>query len=147
MIKAGIKAPLNDPKREELAKSLTLTHAAVEKLITSRTKAISITHLYGKLSDVSGIRNATSRASAQRIWLIEDCAQAHGAERDGTRAGNFGDAGTFRFYPTKNLGAIGDAGALVTDDETLARQFRLLRQYGWESRYKSTLSGGRNSRM
>jgi dTDP-4-amino-4,6-dideoxygalactose transaminase len=84
---------------------------------------------------------------ADGIPIIEDCAQAHGAIRNGQRAGSFGVAGTFSFYPTKNLPAIGDAGAVVTSDPELARRMRGLRQYGWSDKYLVAVSGGRNSRL
>ena len=81
------------------------------------------------------------------VVLIEDCAQSVGARRNGKLAGAFGDLATFSFYPTKNLGAAGDGGAVVTNDEELAERVRRLRQYGWAERYRSVLAGGRNSRL
>jgi len=80
------------------------------------------------------------------LILIEDCAQAHGARVDGRRVGTFGAMGTFSFYPTKNLGALGDGGALVTNDPELAAQARLLKEYGWKERYVSHVAG-MNSRL
>ncbi len=107
-------------------------------------KAVVVTHLYGRLADVAGIR----RVLADRpIALIEDCAQAHGAARGGVRAGGWGDLATFSFYPTKNLGALGDGGAVVTDRDELADRVTRLRQYGWTARYENDLAGGRNSRL
>jgi aminotransferase EvaB len=103
-----------------------------------------VTHLYGWLADMFGILRA---AEASGAIVIEDCAQAHGAMRYGRRAGSFGRLATFSFYPTKNLGAFGDGGAVVTDDDDLAGRLRSLRQYGWEEKYRATLAGGRNSRM
>ena len=79
--------------------------------------------------------------------MIEDCAQAHGARVNGKQVGSFGDAGCFSFYPTKNLGALGDGGAVVCSDTTLAENIRKLRQYGWSSKYKNELLGARNSRL
>src|SRR5262249_11046289 len=81
------------------------------------------------------------------IVIVEDCAQAHGASIDGQRAGAQSDVGAFSFYPTKNLGALGDAGAVVCRDADVANLIRQLKQYGWEAKYHATLPGGRNSRM
>ena len=81
------------------------------------------------------------------IPIVEDCAQAHGAILNGRRAGSWGSAGCFSFYPTKNLGALGDGGAVVTTSSETAQRVRALRQYGWTSKYISELAGGRNSRM
>ncbi len=81
------------------------------------------------------------------LALIEDCAQAHGAQFDGQRAGSWGDVGCFSFYPTKNLGALGDGGAVVTNDAQVAERARQLRQYGWVRKYEAHIPGGRNSRL
>ena len=86
-------------------------------------------------------------AREHRIAVIEDCAQAHGARRGDSRAGSFGDIGCFSFYPTKNLGALGDGGAVTTNDATLASRVRSLRQYGWAEKYTVAMQGGRNSRL
>jgi len=106
--------------------------------------ALIVTHLYGLMA---GIGEIVQLAKRENIPVIEDCAQAHGAMRDGKKAGSFGDIGCFSFYPTKNLGALGDGGAVVTDNLYLAERVRQLRQYGWESKYCVTLPGGRNSRL
>jgi dTDP-4-amino-4,6-dideoxygalactose transaminase len=124
--------------------NLLMTATLVEKAITSRTRAIIVTHLYGRLGDIEAL---TELAHDVRIPLVEDCAQAHGARRGGRRAGSFGTIGCFSFYPTKNLGAIGDGGALTTSDVTLAERLRSLRQYGWEEKYVVAHAGGRNSRL
>jgi aminotransferase EvaB len=109
-----------------------------------RTRAVIATHLYGRLADM----DAFARIARERgIPLIEDCAQAHGAARDGRKAGTFGALGCFSFYPTKNLGALGDAGAVVTGDAALAARVRALRTYGWGAKYRCTMDGGMNSRM
>ena len=103
-----------------------------------------MTHLYGRLADVDG----SARIARERgIALIEDCAQAHGARSGGAQAGTFGALGCFSFYPTKNLGALGDAGAVVTGDRELAAKLRALRTYGWGAKYHCTMEGGMNSRM
>ena len=89
-------------------------------------------------------------AEVTRRWgipIIEDCAQAHGASRDGQCAGSYGLAGCFSFYPTKNLGALGDGGAVVTADPAFADRLRALRQYGWRRKYEVAADGGRNSRL
>ena len=110
----------------------------------TRPAAVIVTHLYGQLAEIEVIVAAASRLG---IPVIEDCAQAHGACRAGTRAGAFATIGCFSFYPTKNLGAIGDGGALVTDDAALAARVRSLRQYGWGEKYHVDMPGGRNSRL
>jgi dTDP-4-amino-4,6-dideoxygalactose transaminase len=107
-------------------------------------KAIVVTHLYGAAVDIAPIAD---RARDLGIAIIEDCAQALGARREGKMVGTFGDIATTSFYPTKNLGAIGDAGALSTSRPELANAVRRLRQYGWESKYNTTTAGGMNSRM
>ncbi|MGD9856827.1 MAG: DegT/DnrJ/EryC1/StrS family aminotransferase [Planctomycetaceae bacterium] len=99
----------------------------VEEAITARTKAIMPVHLYGQTAQMAAIRGIADRYG---LRIIEDAAQAHGAEFEGRRAGSFGDAGCFSFYPGKNLGAFGDAGAVVTHDETVFEQLKLLRNYG-----------------
>jgi aminotransferase EvaB len=108
-----------------------------------RIKAVVPVHLYGHPADLPAICPlATSRGAA----VVEDCAQAHGATVAGRRVGTWGAAAAFSFYPTKNLGAIGDGGAVFTRDKALAGRVRLLRQYGWRQRYVSE-SAGRNSRL
>jgi dTDP-4-amino-4,6-dideoxygalactose transaminase len=109
-----------------------------------RVSAVVVTHLYGRLADMESI---ASLCLGKDIPLIEDCAQAHGARRDGRIAGSFGTAGCFSFYPTKNLGALGDAGAVTTNDAAFAARLRALRQYGWEQKYRVGRIGGRNSRL
>lgn len=115
----------------------------IEPLINSRTKAIVPVHLYGHPTDMARI---SVIAGKYGLKVIEDCAQAHGAMIGSRKVGTFGDAAAFSFYPTKNLGAIGDGGALVTNSADMAEQARLLRQYGWKERYVSHLSG-MNSRL
>ena len=106
--------------------------------------AVIVTHLYGQLAEIEELLAIAGR---KNIPVIEDCAQAHGAERAGRKAGSWGTLGCFSFYPTKNLGAAGDGGAVVTADAALARKVRALRQYGWTGKYRSTVAGGRNSRL
>lgn len=125
--------------------TLTLSPNALARALSQQTpKAILVTHLYGQLADMDAI---LSLAQPAAIPVIEDCAQAHGASRDGRLAGSFGSIGCFSFYPTKNLGAIGDGGAATTDDPFLAETLRKLRQYGWKEKYHVEIPGGRNSRL
>lgn len=124
--------------------SMLLDAASLEARITPRTRAVIATHLYGRMVDMPRLLAVTE---PRGVAVIEDCAQAHGAALDGKRAGAWGAAGCFSFYPTKNLGALGDGGAVVTSDAGVAERARRLRQYGWASKYRSTLAGGRNSRL
>jgi dTDP-3-amino-2,3,6-trideoxy-4-keto-D-glucose/dTDP-3-amino-3,4,6-trideoxy-alpha-D-glucose/dTDP-2,6-dideoxy-D-kanosamine transaminase len=119
----------------------------IEPCLTSRTKALVVTHLYGLLNDVSIFRSRLSSLGRPDVLVIEDCAQAHGAAFAGRPAGSLGDAAAFSFYPTKNLGAVGDAGAVVCSDIEVAQRIQKLRQYGWDKKYHSVQEGGRNSRM
>src|SRR2546425_578518 len=105
----------------------------VEAAITSRTKAIIPVHLYGQPADMGALRDIASRYG---LWLIEDAAQAHAAEYDGKRCGSIGDLACFSFYPGKNLGAYGDAGAVTGNDETLLARVRKLRDHGRTSKYE-----------
>ena len=107
-------------------------------------RAIVVTHLYGGMAPVAAIVDI---AREHGIPVIEDTAQALGASRDGRRAGSFGDIATTSFYPTKNLGALGDGGAVVTADPELAAKVRRMRQYGWEGKYNIAHPRGRNSRL
>jgi len=112
--------------------------------ITPVTKAVIVTHLYGLMADMPALCQA---AANHGITIIEDCAQAHGASIAGKKAGSWGMFGCFSFYPTKNLGTLGDAGCIVTNDDTLAERLRSLRQYGWKHKYYLPEEIGRNSRM
>ncbi|MGA2731083.1 MAG: DegT/DnrJ/EryC1/StrS family aminotransferase [Syntrophobacteraceae bacterium] len=124
--------------------TLTLSFERLQEALESNPKAIIVTHLYGQLADVETIVEVAAKSD---IPVIEDCAQAHGAKSNGKRAGSFGTIGSFSFYPTKNLGACGDGGAIVTDNDYLAAKIRQLRQYGWKAKYHVELQGGRNSRL
>lgn len=115
----------------------------VRKAITSKTKVILPVHLYGRLADMHGL---LALAQEHSLLVLEDSAQAHGASVDGKRAGSWGDASGFSFYPGKNLGALGDGGAITTDDEELANIIYALRNYGSHERYKN-LYQGVNSRL
>ena len=124
--------------------SLTLSPECVAERITPRTRAVVVTHLFGQMADMPALR---ALADARGVALVEDCAQSHGARLAGRRAGCWGDAAAFSFFPTKNLGALGDGGAVVTGDPKLAERVRRLRQYGWERKYLALERGGRNSRL
>ena len=126
------------------AETMTMDPVALGSCISGNTGAVIVTHLYGQMAAITEIRDI---ARAAGVPLIEDCAQAHGAEIDGRKAGAWGTIGCFSFYPTKNLGALGDGGAIITNDETIASRVRKLRQYGWASKYHSDVAGGRNSRL
>ncbi len=115
----------------------------IETLITERTKAVLVTHLYGMASRMDEIVSICKRYN---LKLVEDCAQSHGASFKGRMTGTFGDIGCYSFYPSKNLGAFGDAGAVVVNDEDLARRFRIFRNYGSEKRYYNKVVGA-NSRL
>jgi dTDP-4-amino-4,6-dideoxygalactose transaminase len=106
--------------------------------------AVVVTHLYGRLAAVEDL---VALCDHHGVPLVEDCAQAVGAQRGGRRAGSFGAVATFSFYPTKNLGALGDGGAIVTGDAELAATLGRLRQYGWTGKYTVGRDGGRNSRL
>jgi dTDP-4-amino-4,6-dideoxygalactose transaminase len=118
--------------------TFTMDPASLETVITPRTKAVIPVHLYGQSADMKRINRI---ARARGIKVIEDCAQAHGATIEGKKVGTFGDMACFSFYPTKNLGAIGDGGTVTTNHFKLCQKARLLRQYGWKVRYISQASG------
>ena len=115
----------------------------IEEKITSQTCAIMVVHLYGKVCEMDAI---DAIAKKHNLKVIEDCAQAHGAKYKNTRAGNFGDINSFSFYPTKNLGAIADAGAVTTNDNSLAESIKALRNYGSKVKYYNEVVGF-NSRL
>lgn len=117
---------------------LTADGVAAACAASDRVRAVIPVHLFGAVADVAAIAAVAHAAGA---IVVEDCAQAHGAFRDGRRAGALGDLGAFSFYPTKNLGAWGDAGAVVTDDPELADRVRLLRSHGERTRYEHLVPG------
>ncbi len=121
----------------------TLDPALLEAAITPRTKAVVPVHLFGQPADMDPILEVARRHG---LTVIEDACQAHGAEYHGRRAGSLADAGCFSFYPGKNLGAFGDAGALVTDDAALAEKVRMLREHGQTRKYHHAMMGW-NCRM
>ena len=115
----------------------------IEEKITDKTKAILVVHLYGQASNMKPIVELCKKYN---LRLVEDCAQSHGAKFAGKMTGTFGDIGCFSFYPSKNLGAFGDAGAIVTNDASLAEEVRIFRNYGSEKRYYNRVVGT-NSRL
>jgi dTDP-4-amino-4,6-dideoxygalactose transaminase len=124
-------------------RTYTMDPAGLEEAITKRTKAIIPVHLFGQPADMDPILEI---GRARGLYVIEDAAQAHGAEYKGRRAGSFGDAGCFSFYPGKNLGAFGEAGAVVTDNNELQEKIRVLRDHGQIRKYHHTMVGW-NCRM
>lgn len=115
----------------------------IEEKITDKTKAVLVVHLYGQASEMKPIQELCKK---YRLKLVEDCAQSHGAKFDGKMTGTFGDIGCFSFYPSKNMGAFGDAGAIVTDDEAIRTDVKVFRNYGSEKRYYNKVVGT-NSRL
>lgn len=115
----------------------------IEEKITDKTKAILVVHLYGQASNMKPIMEL---AKKYKLRVVEDCAQSHGAKFNDKMTGTFGDIGCFSFYPSKNLGAFGDAGAIVTDNPQIAEDIRVFRNYGSEKRYYNRVVGT-NSRL
>lgn len=135
----GLKPVLAEPCID----TYNISAETIAPVISSSTKAIVTVHLYGKCCPMEGIEKL---AKAHDLFVIEDCAQSHGARfKDGV-AGSFGDVAGFSFYPTKNLGALGDAGAITTSNEVLTAVFKKLRNYGSDKKYYNDISGY-NSRL
>src|SRR6266567_505031 len=124
-------------------RTYTLDPALLERAITPAMRAIIPVHLFGQMADMDPIMEIARRHG---LYVIEDACQAHGAEYKGRKAGSIGDAGCFSFYPGKNLGAFGEAGAVVTNDAELAEKIRVLRDHGQSRKYHHTLMGW-NCRM
>ncbi len=139
IVRAGHRPVLVEP---ELA-TFNLDPDRLAAAMTGNTRAICVTHMFGKSCRMDEI---SAFASQHGLKLVEDCAQSHGARYNGRMTGTFGDTGCFSFYPTKNLGAIGDAGAIVTDDDELADRLRHLRNYGSKQKYVNRYVG-LNSRL
>lgn len=115
----------------------------IEEKISEKTKAILVVHLYGQAADMVNIR---AIADKHNLYLVEDCAQSHGACFDGKATGTWGDIGCFSFYPTKNIGAFGDSGAIVTDNGQIYEKIKMLRNYGSKVKYQNEILGV-NSRL
>jgi dTDP-4-amino-4,6-dideoxygalactose transaminase len=124
-------------------RTLTMDPARAEAALTPRSKCLLPVHLYGQCADLGAFRDLANRRG---LVILEDCAQAHGAEYGGRLAGSMGRVGCFSFYPTKNLWALGDGGMVVTDDPAVAHRLRLLRNYGYDEPNRSVLKGY-NSRL
>ena len=121
----------------------TIDVSKIEEKITNKTKAVIPVHLYGQPAEMKSIRNICNK---NNLFLVEDCAQAHYAEYNGSYVGTFGDAGTFSFYPGKNLGAYGDAGAVITDNPVLAEKIRMFSNHGAIKKHSHVFEGI-NSRL
>lgn len=139
IIRAGHKPVLVEPD----ICTYNLNPFNLESYLTSKTAAICVTHLFGKSCRMDLI---TSFAAENNLYLVEDCAQSHGAQFRGKTTGTFGIAGCFSFYPTKNLGALGDAGCILTNNAEFANKLRCLRNYGSSKKYHNELIGY-NSRL
>ena len=139
IIRAGHKPVLVEPELE----TFNIDPARLALALTSKTRAICVTHLFGKTCRMDAIG---AFAREHELKLVEDCAQSHGARLGAQMTGTFGDTGCFSFYPTKNLGAIGDAGAIITNDDALADRLRHTRNYGSKQKYVNRYVGA-NSRL
>ena len=139
IVRAGHRPVLVEPELE----SFNMDSMRLPQAMTANTHAICVTHLFGKTCRMDAI-GAFARAHGMRV--VEDCAQSHGARLGAQMTGTFGDAGCFSFYPTKNLGALGDAGAIVTNDDALAERLRHMRNYGSKQKYVNRYVGV-NSRL
>ncbi|MDL5246425.1 DegT/DnrJ/EryC1/StrS family aminotransferase [Leptospira weilii] len=139
ILHAGLKPILVEPD----IGTYNIDSNRIEEKINSKTKGILIVHLYGKPCEMDSILRIKKK---NNLFLVEDCAQSHGALYKGKKTGTFGEINGFSFYPTKNLGAIGDAGAVVTDNELYYEKIRKLRNYGSSIKYKNDLLGY-NSRL
>lgn len=139
IVRAGHRPVLVEPERE----TFNIDAGRLPAALTPATRAICVTHLFGKTCRMDAVM-AFARDHGLRV--VEDCAQSHGARLAGRMTGTFGDAGCFSFYPTKNLGALGDGGAIVTDDDALADRLRHTRNYGSKQKYLNRYIGV-NSRL
>ena len=129
---------LEDEIKKRQVRRSSLRLRSGQALVVGRLKAVIPVHLYGHPADMPAILEIARRYD---LHVIEDCAQSHGATLNGRKTGAWGDVAAFSFYPTKNLGAFGDGGAVITDDPQWAQRARLLRQYGWRERYVSEIPG------
>lgn len=139
ILQAGFKPVLVEPDSE----TYNMDPQQLRKAINSKTRAVLVVHLYGKLCNMEAIMPIAQESG---LKVIEDCAQAHGASFLGKRAGSWGDVSAWSFYPTKNLGALGDAGAITTNDSILEDRIRMMRNYGSKIKYNNEIIG-RNSRL
>lgn len=140
IIHTGLNPVLIEPDED----TFNISPSKIEEAITWKTRAVLVVHLYGQLADMNSIQDIVKK---HNLLLIEDAAQAHGAiNKDGIKTGNFGDAAGFSFYPSKNLGALGDAGCVTTNNLDLASMVRKLSNYGADSKYVNNVKGY-NSRL
>ena len=139
ILRNGSKPVLAEPDLH----TYNIDPSRIEAAITNNTRAIMVVHLYGKPCDMDPIMAICKR---HNLYLIEDCAQAHGAEYKGKKVGSFGDMAAFSFYPTKNLGCLGDGGAILTDNEEFIQKVKMLRNYGSGKKYYNEYQG-MNSRL
>jgi len=139
ILQAGLKPVLAEPDPE----TYLITAETIQPLINSYTVAIMVVHLYGRACIMEPIMNL---AQQHELDVYEDCAQSHGAKHQGKHTGTFGKSSAFSFYPTKNLGALGDAGAIITNDDNLAVKLKAFRNYGSEKKYYNQYKG-LNSRL
>ncbi len=139
ILNAGYKPVLVEPNIE----TYNIEASDIKEKITQKTKAVMVVHLYGLACNMEEI---SELCKEKNIYLIEDCAQAHGAEINGKKIGTFGDFGAFSFYPSKNLGALGDAGAVTTNNAEFAETIKMLRNYGSKVKYENEIVGI-NSRL
>lgn len=139
IINCGMKPILVEPNPV----TYTIDYTKIEEKITKNTKAIIVVHLYGLVINMNEIVEISKK---NNLYLIEDCAQAHNAIFEGKKVGCFGDFGAFSFYPTKNLGALGDAGAIICKDENFYKKIKALRNYGSEKKYSNKFIG-KNCRL
>jgi dTDP-4-amino-4,6-dideoxygalactose transaminase len=139
IVQAGLKPILVEPD----IRSYNIDPSRIEEKITNKTKALMIVHLYGRSCDMDPIMELCRKYN---LSLIEDCAQSHGAKYKGRISGTFGEFGAFSFYPTKNLGALGDAGAVITNSDEFNSIIRRLRNYGSDIKYYNEIAGY-NSRL
>jgi aminotransferase EvaB len=143
IVATGAKPLFVDVEADTMLLDVVALEAILAKLRDPRIKAVVPVHLYGQAADMPRLADL---AAKHNLFVMEDCAQAHGAEIGGRKAGAWGALASFSFYPTKNIGAFGDAGAVTGRDAALLEKVRLLRQYGWRKRYVSDVHG-RNSRL
>lgn len=132
-----------EPQFVEPDEYYNIDYSKIEEAITEETKAILVVHLYGQAARMDKIMDIAKKYD---LYVVEDCAQAHGAEVAGKKVGSFGEIGCWSFYPSKNVGAFGDAGAITTDSEKIANDIKVLRNYGSEKKYYNKVIGY-NSRL
>jgi dTDP-3-amino-2,3,6-trideoxy-4-keto-D-glucose/dTDP-3-amino-3,4,6-trideoxy-alpha-D-glucose/dTDP-2,6-dideoxy-D-kanosamine transaminase len=138
--RAGLRVRYADVDRS----TSVLTWPAIEAVLDASVSLVVVTHLYGRAIEMDALLAGCHRRG---IRVVEDCAQAIGARTSSGRAGSAGDAAAFSFYPTKNLGCLGDGGAVATPHAEVAERLRSLRHYGWKAKYAVAIDGGRNSRL